>query len=217
MASRAGSHDDLPRTITVTGTGRATIRPDLADLRLGVSITSPTVDSARAASAAALTAVLGKLKALGVADADLRTSIVSVSPQYDYSREGAPPRLSGYTFSNLVAATLRDVDRLGDAIDAALTAGATNIDRIDFRVADQTAAEKSARELAVADARTKAETFAAAAGVTIAGGAAISEGGGPIPMPYERMALAAKDASTPIEAGMNEIVATVSIVYLIAD
>jgi uncharacterized protein YggE len=111
------------------------------------------------------------------------------------------------------------VDRLGDAIDAALTAGATNIDRIDFRVADQTAAEKSARELAVADARTKAETFAAAAGVTIAGVAAISEGAAPIPfpMPYERMALAAKDASTPIEAGMNEIVATVSIVYLIAD
>jgi uncharacterized protein YggE len=203
----------------VTGTGRATVRPDLADLRLGVSITSPTVESARGASAAALTAVLGKLKALGVEDADLRTSIVSVSPQYDYSREGAPPRLSGYNFTNLVAATLRDVDRLGDAIDAALTAGATNIDRIDFRVADQTAAEKSARELAVADARTKAETFAAAAGVTIAGVAAISEGGGPIPfpMPYERMALAAKDASTPIEAGMNEIVATVSIVYLIAD
>jgi uncharacterized protein YggE len=217
MASRVESGPALARTITVTGTGRATVRPDLADLRLGVSITSPTVESARGASAAALTAVLGKLKALGVEDADLRTSIVSVSPQYDYSREGAPPRLSGYNFTNLVAATLRDVDRLGDAIDAALTAGATNIDRIDFRVADQTAAEKSARELAVADARTKAETFAAAAGVTIAGVAAISEGGGPIPMPYERMALAAKDASTPIEAGMNEIVATVSIVYLIAD
>jgi len=219
MASRVESGPALARTITVTGSGRATVRPDLADLRLGVSITSPTVESARGASAAALTAVLGKLKALGVEDADLRTSIVSVSPQYDYSREGAPPRLSGYNFTNLVAATLRDVDRLGDAIDAALTAGATNIDRIDFRVADQTAAEKSARELAVGDARTKAETYAAAAGVTIAGVAASSEGAAPIPfpMPYERMALAAKDASTPIEAGMNEIVATVSIVYLIAD
>jgi len=219
MASRVESGPALARTITVTGSGRATVRPDLADLRLGVSITSPTVESARGASAAALTAVLGKLKALGVEDADLRTSIVSVSPQYDYSREGAPPRLSGYNFTNLVAATLRDVDRLGDAIDAALTAGATNIDRIDFLVADQTAAERSARELAVGDARTKAETYAAAAGVTIAGVAAISEGAAPIPfpMPYERMALAAKDTSTPIEAGMNEIVATVSIVYLIAD
>jgi uncharacterized protein len=220
LAPRPEANAALARTVTVTGTGRATVRPDLADLRLGVSITSPTVESARAASAAALTAILGKLKALGIADADLRTSIVSVSPQYDYSREGAPPRLSGYNFTNLVAATLRDVDRLGDAIDAALTAGATNVDRIDFRVADQSAAERQARELAVADARTKADTFAAAAGVAIAGVAAISEAGEPIPypMPYgERMAFAAKDASTPIEAGMNEILASVSIVFLIAD
>jgi uncharacterized protein YggE len=209
-----------PRTITVTGTGRTSVRPDIADLRLGVSVTEPSVEAARAASSKALNAVLGRLRALGVEDRDLQTSVVSVSPQYDYSREGAPPRLAGYTFTNVVAAVVRDVERVGDAIDAALTAGATNVDRIAFRVADPSAAEREAREGAVADARVRAEAYAAAAGLTIAGVAAIAEAGAPVPYPIagvERMAFAAKDAGTPIEAGENEVTATVSVTYLLAD
>lgn len=214
-----GPGADGPRTITVTGTGHARVRPDLADLRFGVTITAPTVESARSSSSATLAAVLAKLKALGIEDRDLQTSIVSVSPQYDYSREGAPPRLAGYQFSNLVAAVVRDIERVGEAIDASLTAGATNVDRIAFRVADQSAAEREAREGAVADARAKAETYAAAAGVEIAGVASLVESGAPVPYPMpvtERMAFAAKDVSTPIEPGENEVVATVSITYLIA-
>ena len=206
-------------TITVTGTGRASVRPDLADLRLGVTITAPSVESARAATSSTLAAVMARLKATGIEDRDLQTSVVSVSPQYDYSREGAPPRLAGYTFSNLVDAVIRDIERVGEAIDAALTAGATNVDRIAFRAADQSAAEREAREAAVTDARAKAETYAAAAGVSIAGVAAIAESGAPIPYPTpiaERMAFAAQDASTPIEPGMNEVTATVTIAYLLA-
>ena len=212
------SERELPRTITVTGVGRVSIRPDIADLRLGVTITEATVDAARAASAKSLDGVLAKMKALGVAERDLRTSIVSVQPQYDYSRDAAPPRLVGYTFTNLVAATLREIEKVGDAIDGALGAGATNIDQINFRVADQSGAEAAAREAAVADARARAETLAGAAGVVISGVGAIVEGGGPpIPFPpsFERMALAAKDAGTPIEAGMNEVTATVTITYLL--
>ena len=211
---------DHPRTITVTGTGRAHVRPDLADLRLGVTITAATVESARSASAITLTAVLGKLKALGIEDRDLQTSMVAVSPQYDYSREGAPPRLVGYQLSNVVAVVIRDIERVGQAIDGALTSGATNVDRMAFRVADPSAAEREAREAAIADARAKAETFARAAGVTIGGVAAIVESGAPVPYPIgisERMAFAAKDASTPIEAGENEVTATVTVAYLLAD
>ena len=70
----------------------------------------------------------------------------------------------------------------------------------------------------MADARARADTLAAAAGVSIVGVAAIVEGGGgpiPYPRPFERMAMAAKDASTPIEAGENEVAATVTITYLL--
>ena len=209
---------EQPRTITVTGVGRVSVRPDLADLRLGVSITEKTVDAARGASAKAQNGILAKLKGLGIEAGDLQTSIVSVNPQYDYSQQSAPPRLVGYQFTNLVAATIRDIDKVGDAIDGALGAGATSIDQITFRVADQSGAEAAARVAAVADAQTRAETLAAAAGVVIGGVGAMAEGGtGPIPYPHqlERMAFAAKDAGTPIEAGMNEITATVTVTYLL--
>lgn len=218
MTSPVGAPADQSRTITVTGSGRTRVRPDLADLRLGVTISAASVERARSATSSTLASVIAGLKALGIKDGDLQTSIVSVSPQYDYSREGAPPRLVGYTFSNLVAAVVRDIERVGEAIDAALTAGATNVDQISFRVADQSAAERAAREAAVADARTKAETYAAAAGLAIAGVAAIVEAGAPIPYPTplgERLAFAATDAATPIEPGTNEVVATVTVAYLI--
>ena len=209
---------ERPRTITVSGIGRVSVRPDIADLRLGVTVTEPTVDAARDASARIQNAVNARLTGLGIAERDLRTAIVSVQPQYDYSQQSAPPRLVGYQFSNLVAVTLRDIEKVGDAIDAALAAGATTIDQISFRVEDQSGAETKAREAAVADARSRADTLAAAAGVAIAGVAAILEGGaGPIPdpRPFERMAMAAKDAGTPIEPGENEVTASVTVTYLL--
>ena len=206
------------RTISVTGTGRVAIRPDLVDLRLGVTITEPTVEAARAGSARALSAVIAGLKELGIAERDRQTSIVSVSPAYDYSSNTNPPRLTGYTLTNLVSVTIRDIDRVGEAIDAALGAGATSVDRIAFRVEDQSAAEAHALEAAMADARARAETLATAAGVSVAGIAAIAEAGFaiPYPTPHAEMAsMAARDASTPIEAGMNEVSATVAVTYLI--
>jgi uncharacterized protein YggE len=207
-----------PRTLTVTGSGRVAVRPDLADLRLGVSITAPTAQAARESSASAMNAIIEGLKALGIADRDLRTSIVSVSPTYDYSANTGTPKLVGYTFTNLVAAVVREVDRLGDAIDAALTAGATNVDQLAFRVEDPSDAERGAREAAVADARAKAETLARAAGVSITGVAAMAESGAAIPYAMPMMELAsfkARDAATPVEAGEHEIVVNLVVSYLI--
>ena len=218
MTTPSESGTTPPRTITVSGTGRASVRPDIAELRLGVTITEPTVEAARNASAKALSGVIARLKALEIAERDLRTSIVSVQPQYDYSQQSAPPRLVGYQFTNLVAATIREIEAVGDAIDGALGAGATTVDQISFRVEDQSAAEKAAREAAVADARARADTLAAAAGVAIVGVAAMVEGGGasiPYPGPFERAAFSAKDAGTPIEAGLNEVTSTVTVSYLI--
>ena len=208
-----------PRTITVNGIGRVAVRPDLADLRIGVTVTEPSIEAARAGSATALTSVIERLKALGIAERDLQTSIVAVSPAYDYSSNTNPPRLTGYTFANLLAVVVRDIERVGDAIDAALAVGATTVDRIVFRVEDQSAAETQARQSAMADAKGRAETLAAAAGVTITGVAAIVESGAaiPYPTPFAEMAkMAASDASTPVEAGMNEVTATVTVTYLIA-
>ena len=207
-----------PRTISVSGTGRVMVEPDLADLRLGVSVTSRTVEEARATSASSMTRVLGTLAALGIARRNIQTSGLSLSPVYDYSADANPPRLTGYQLTNTVAVTIRDLGIVGKAIDGALEAGATSFDGISFRLEDPTAAEREARAAAVADARARADTLAAAAGVSIGEVAAISESGAATPFPVfrkEMAMMAARDAATPIEAGANEVAISVVVTYLI--
>lgn len=204
-----------PRTIAVTGTGRVSVAPDVADLRLGVTVTEQTVEAARAANARAMAGILGALRAAPIEDRDIQTSGLSLNPAYDYS--GPTPRLTGYTLTNTVAVTIRELGQVGPAIDGSLEAGATSLDSIAFRVQDPTAAEQQARQAAVADARAKAEVLAAAAGVSLSRVESISEAGGAIPYPAfrETAKMAMADASTPIETGSNEIVVTVAVTYLI--
>jgi uncharacterized protein YggE len=207
-----------PRTISVSGTGRVTVEPDLADLRLGVSVTTKTVEEARASNATSMNRVLETLAALGIAKRDIQTSNLSLSPVYDYSTDANPPRLTGYSLTNTVAITIRDLANVGKAIDRALEAGATSFDSISFRLEDPSAAEQEARAAAVVDARAKAETLAAAAGASLGEIAAISEAGVAAPFPVfrrEMAMMAARDAATPIEAGTNEVAISVLVTYLI--
>ncbi len=206
-------------TISVSGTGTVTLKPDVADLHLGVLVSRTTVKAARADAASAMTKVLAAIKALGIDDKDIQTSNVSLQPTYDYSNGTNPPRITGFQMSNSVTVTVRDLDKLGDAIDNGLAAGATSLDGVTFRVSDEAAAESQARQAAMAEARSKADTLATAAGISIAGVASISETSAPIPGPvYYGAAGAAPDSAkvaTPIQVGTNDVTITVSVIYLI--
>lgn len=204
-------------TISVTGTGQIILTPDTADLRLGVSSTAGTVKAARATAASAMTAVIASLRKLGIAERDIQTTTLSLQPTYDYSATTKPPRVTGYTLANAVAVTIRNLDTLGDAIDGALAAGATSLDGVAFRVADQAAAESQARQAAMTEAAATAKVLADAAHVSITGVASISESVAPVPYPvyFNAMAGVAKDASTPVMAGSTEVSVTVAVVYLI--
>lgn len=206
-------------TISVTGTSRVVLSPDIADVRVGVSITKPTVKAARAAAAESMTRVITALKKLGIADKDLQTTILSLQPIYDYSTGGNPPRLTGYMLSNSVAVTVRDLDKVGDVVDDAMTAGATSLDGVTFRVEDPAKAEEQAREQAIVQAKAKAETLAKGVGVSIDGVVSISETSAPIPYPYDygRDAefAAGKSVPTPVQPGMNEVSVTVAVTFLI--
>lgn len=205
-------------TISVVGTGRVILSPDTADLRLGVTATAKTVKQARATAATAMTAVLASLKQLGIADRDIQTTVLSLQPVYDYPSTGKAPILTGYNLSNTVAVTIRDLGKLADAIDGALAAGATSLDSVTFRVADQTAAEKQARETAMTEAKAKAVTLATAASVSLTGVQSISETVAPIPYPvfygYAERA-AALDVQTPVMPGTSEVSVSVAVTYVI--
>ncbi len=202
-------------TIVVSGTGRVAVEADVADLRLGVSLSRPTVDEARSDAAATMAAILSAVQEAGVERRDVRTTLLSVQPRYDY-RDGKPPELSGYELSNVVEVVVRDLGRLGDVVDGTLRAGATSMDSLSFRVAEPADAEREARIRAMSEARARADVLAGAAGLTITGVSDIVEGspvGPPIPVAKAERMMLASDAATPVEAGSTEISVTVTVTY----
>ena len=214
-SARPDPSPDDGGTIVVTGTGRISVHPDVADLRLGVTVARPSVEAARTEAARTMDAILVAVDAAGVPRTDVRTAMLSVQPRYDY-RDGRAPALTGYDIANVVEVTVRDLGRLGAVIDGTLGAGATSMDGLTFRVADPAPAERDARIRAMAEARARADVLAESAGLAIDGVIDIVEGT-PVrpPSPFakaERMAMAA-DVATPLEAGELEVSVSVTVTY----
>jgi hypothetical protein len=200
-------------TISVSGTGKVVLTPDVADVTLGVTVQRDKVGAARDEAARIMQAVIAALHGLGIADADIKTTQLYVSPIYDYS--GAQ-RITGYQMSNVISVHVRDLAKLADVIDQSVSAGATDVQGVAFDVADRAAAEQDARTAAVRDARARADTLAAAAGVTITGVASISETTStPWPWPGRGLAEDASGVPTPIQPGTAELTINVAVVFLI--
>ncbi len=208
-----------PGTISVPGRGVVAVDPDVAVLRLGVVIVRPTAAAARSTAATTMQAVLGALADGGVERRDLQTTLVGLDAVRDYSSESGPT-ITGYQLTNAVEATIRAIATVGELIDAALAAGATSMDGLSFRLSDPSAALDGARRRAVADARQRAATLAAEAGVDLGEVVAIVEGGAVEPGPpwptAELRMKAMADTSTPVEAGTSEIEISVSVTFAIA-
>jgi len=216
--SQTDDGDTFRNSISVTGTGRVKAEPDVADISLGVTKQGDEAAEAANKAAEAMESMIAALLEMGIDEADIQTTSLSLSPLYDWNNE--PATIEGWEANNMVLVTIRDIESVGAVVDAATAAGATNVNGISFRVEDPTESEMSAREAAVADARAKAETLAAAADVTITGIISISESGSEPPMPIYmdrgEMAFAAAEdsmAKTPVMPGEVELSVDVFIQY----
>ena len=216
-ATRAATDNQVvEHTISVTGTGRILVKPDVADLSLGVSISRLRAKDSEAAAAEAMASVIAALKAAGIKDEDIQTATLSLNPEYDWSSN--TQRLTGYRTDNIVMVTVRDIAKVGDTLDAAVEAGATTVNGLSFRLNDQKPVETQARDAAMSDAKTKADALAKAGGVNITGVASISEVSAPIPTPIMYAADAAAGlakSATPVQPGQITLEVTVTVTYLI--
>jgi uncharacterized protein YggE len=205
------------RVVTVSGAGEVSVAPDVADVVLGVSVQKPTVAEAQSAAATSMNAVIAATKADGVDPKDIVTVNLNLSPVYDYNSNGSAPKLVGQQFTNTVKVTVRNLASVASVVDDSITAGATTVSDISFRLNDPTTVQAQARKLAMADARTKADALTSAAGVSVKGVAEITETTSqPTPVYYSG-ALDAKAAavSTPIQTGTTDVVVQVTVSYLI--
>jgi uncharacterized protein len=212
-AAQVNPADPATHTISVSASGKVTIVPDVARVNLGVTITKPSVKAARSSAAAAMNKVIDAVKRLGIADADIQTVGLNLYPQYT---NGSPARISGYTISNQLQITIRDLDKTGDVVDAATANGATDVNGISFELADPAKAMNDARSSAVAAARVSAQAMASAGNVTLGAVVSITDSTPSTPMYYgPTRGLALDSLATPVKIGTQDVSVSVTVVFAI--
>lgn len=212
MASSAFGQS-LPPTVSVTGEASISVPPDLAQIDSGVTTEAKTAREASESNNKAMGGVLQALKNAGIAEKDIQTSRLSLSPQSTPGRNpNAPFQITGYRASNRVTVTIRDITKVADTIDVLVGSGANEISGISFMVSKASKLLDDARSEAIADARRKAEIYAKAANISLGAPISISEETAPGPVPYRKMA-ADMAASAPVAQGQETLRVSVSVSY----
>jgi uncharacterized protein YggE len=201
--------------LDVSAEGAVSRAPDLAVINAGVVSQAPTAAAAMQDNAGRMAATVAALKRAGVADRDIQTSSISLSPQYRYA-ENKAPEITGYQASNQVSVRFRDIKRAGAILDTLVAQGANQINGPSFVVEKADAALDEARVAAIKAARARADLYAQAAGLRVKRIISISESQGYAPPPYPvpvMMARAEKAADTAIEPGEQKLTINVSVSF----
>lgn len=198
------------RTLTVSGSGSASGAPDTALVRLGVQTSDEDVLAAFNRSNEITARIVEALLALGVERADIQTSGLSLHQDRPYDPySDVEDGTIIYWAQNSLSVTLRDIALVGEALGASVQAGANSIERLSYGISDPRALQDSARELAVADARARAEHLAELTGAQLGRVFTISEhGGGGFRARAESLefaAMAADAGAATVEAGQLSV------------
>lgn len=206
--------------LEVTGTGKIAGTPDVLRLDLTVSVTRPAATAALDATNRAMAGVIRALTGRKVAGKDITTTGLSLQPEYDYSATKSV--LRGYTGSENVSVTLRNLTTAGAVISAATGAGgdAARVQGVTLDLEGDSALLAKARSAAFADARTKAQGYATAAGRTLGKVTVISEEATPpSPIRLDQSTLradASSAAPVPVQPGSQQVSVSVRVVWSLA-
>jgi len=206
-------------TIVMTGSGEATGIPDQLTFSLSIGANAADVSTALASSNRVTRDVLQAVRDQGIDVEDIQTTGLSIDANYDYSGEG-PPVLTGYRASQKLSVLVRSLPDAGSTISAAVEAGgnAVRLSGVQLKIGDPDALMREARDAAFAEAKAKAEQYAAATGRQLGDVTSVREVAAKSPA-YQDLAyrsaglVAAEDSAVPIKAGSAELEVTVSVVW----
>ncbi|MFN8145840.1 MAG: SIMPL domain-containing protein [Candidatus Nanopelagicales bacterium] len=200
----------MGRTVTVTGRGRASAPYDEATLRLAASARAANPSDATARATYSMAAMREAVLAAGAEAERLTTTHVSLNPVHD-----PWPKVVGYEATLGLSVGLSDLARVGSLLVAAIDAGGdgARVDGIGFSHADPAALERAARDAAYADARDKAEQYAALAGQRLGDVKQIAEAGvgGPVPIGKRMMAMSDAAGAPPVDGGEGSVDAVLTV------
>lgn len=203
----------------VTGEGKVFVTPDIAKISLGVKETGQSLTLVQNSINKKSKTITDAVKKLGVDEKDIKTTSYNLYPQYDYS--AAVKTITGYQASTSYEITIKDFDKINEITVAATAAGANMEGGINFEVNDKTQKEKlqEAREMAVAEAKEKAEGLAKSAGISLGKIVNISENNSGdlryLTLPVSGGGNPEKESASAIEPGQTEINVIVSLSYKI--
>lgn len=232
-AVQAQNSDPTPRVaqgntlLTLSADAKVERKPDLANFNAGVTTQGKTAGEALSANSAAMNRVVAALKQAGVADRDIQTANLNLTPIYqpqvqkpDGTYVPAEPRIIGYQANNSVNIRQRDLTKFGRVLDTLVEAGANTVNGPSFGLDDPDTALDEARTEAMRKAHARAELYARAAGLRVLRILSISESGGynpPPPMPmYVRGGAMMEAAPTPIASGEVSLNANVTVLFELA-
>ena len=205
-------------TITVQGSSSITVSPTIAYVSIGVTTFNKNAASAQSENAVKMDRVYKTLASLGIKKDKIKTVNYNISPRYDYKNNVAT--LAGYNVINSIRVTVNDLKKVSDVLDMTIKEGVNQSNSISFGVTDEERDRLYLQALsqAVSNAKEKANTIAAAAGIAISKPANIIEGSSahfvqPNYRAMDMAKMASETAPTPISEGELMIEANVTVIY----
>jgi uncharacterized protein YggE len=189
--------------------------PDVAIISTGVVTQAADGNSAMRDNAVQMDKVLAAIKAAGIAERDIRTSGISLNPQYRYA-ENQPPTITGYQANNTVSLKVRDISKLGKVLDSLAASGANQINGPTFEIDQPEPLYNQARVAALKKAQAHAQTYAEALGLRVRRIVSVSEGGrggfAP-PMPMMAMRSAKAEMDTSVSPGESTVSISLDVMF----
>jgi uncharacterized protein len=201
--------------LDVSARGTTLQVPDIAVISAGVITQAPDAATAMSQNAAKMARVVAALRSAGVAEKDMATASINLSPQYRYSASEVPV-VTGYQASNTLTIRFRDIGKSGAILDTLVKQGANQINGPTMMIDKPEAALDTARLAALKQAQARAALYAGAAGLKVKRIVSIAEAQdySPQPMPMMAMARSADAAAkTEVMPGEQSVGVTLSVVF----
>ena len=201
------------RRVTVTGVGTINVVPDAVRFYPSVTALANKSSEALATASKTASAVRAALKSAGIATKDIKSSNLSVFPEYNYTQDKGSV-IIGYRASQSFTVVIRKADTAGKVVEDVVNAGNENvtINGIVPFITKGSAAMEEARAAAVADAKSRAASYAKLLGTSLGKVVYLQENSAPS-YSFPMLGVAkAEDGSTPqIDLGEEEVSVSITV------
>lgn len=216
------------RSFSVNGEGKVVAVPDVAQFTFSVITEGEkNIASLQQENTQKTNRAIALLKDIGVEEKDIKTASYNLQPRYQYfscpagknssAKPCPPPEIIGYSISQTVSVKIRDLEKSGEILSGIVQSGVNSVSEISFAIDDKTEIENQARQEAVANAISKAESIAQAGNFNLGKILSINENSFPVFNQYKTLGIGGGEdfaASAPvIEPGSQEVSIGVTISY----